>query len=181
MVFNEALDHKERGEGSQIIASFNLSHPKISSLEGGWCVPDSAGGKNDISAEAYKEGKVLNSENLNEIVDISFEISHDSSFQSSFEDQFDNMLEELHFGQLSFGRQRRVYVESCHFFYDLVAEYMERLGNSNDWLYLYCKDQLLCYNLLPLCLSSLILIKHEEETKLLDKLLDWLHWKSEFT
>ena len=50
------------------------------------CLLDSVGEKNDIFAEAYKEGKVLNSEILNEIVSISFEISHDSSFQSSFED-----------------------------------------------------------------------------------------------
>ena len=131
--------------------------------------------------EAYKEGEVLNSEILNEMVDISFEISHDSSFWSSFGDQFDSMLEELHFGQLSYGRQKIEYVESCPVFYDLMAAYMERLGNSNDWLYLYCKDQFLCYNLLPLCISSLFLIKHEEEIELLEKLLDWLHWKSKFT
>ena len=59
---------------------------------------DSTGEKNDISAKAYKEGEVLNSEILNEIVDISFENSHESSFQSSFEDQFDNMQQGLLFG-----------------------------------------------------------------------------------
>ena len=73
------------------------------------------------------------------------------------------------------------YVESCYVLYDSVAEYMEGIGNGNDWLYLYCKDQFLYYNLLPFCLSYLFLIKHEEEIELLDKLLDWLHWKSEFT
>ena len=52
---------------------------------------DSIGEKNDIYVEAYKEGEVLNSKFLNEIVDISFENSHDSSFQSYFEDQFGNM------------------------------------------------------------------------------------------
>ena len=137
---NEALDHKERGEGSQINASFNLSHSEISSHKEGLGLLDSVGEKDDISAEAYKEGEVLNSEILNEMVDISFEISHDSSFQSSFGDQFDSMLEEFHFGQLSYGRQNTEYVESCHVFYDPVAQYMERLGNGNDWLYLYCKD-----------------------------------------
>ena len=91
------------------------------------------------------------------------------------------MLKELHFGQLSYGKKRTEYAESFHVFYDPMVEYMERLGNSNDWLYMYCKDQFICYNLLPLCLSSLFLIKHEEEIELLDKLLDWLHWKSEFT
>ena len=75
MVCNEALDHKERAEGSQINASFDLSHPKISSQEGGWCVPDSAGEMNDISTEAYKKGEVLNSGSLNEIMDTSFEIN----------------------------------------------------------------------------------------------------------
>ena len=91
------------------------------------------------------------------------------------------MLEELHFGQLSYGRQKTEYVESCHVFYDPVEEYMDGMGNSNYWLYLYYKDQFLYYNAFPLCLSSLFLIKHEGEIELLDKLLDWLHWKSAFT
>ena len=92
---------------------------------------DSVGEKSDIYTEAYKEGEVLNSEILKEIVDISFEINHDSSFQSYFEDQCDSMLEELHFGQLSYGKQRTEYVESCHVLFDPVAEYMERMGNGN--------------------------------------------------
>ena len=86
MVCNEELDFKEIGKGFQINASLNLSNSSISSQEEGFCLLDSIGEKNDISTEAYKEGEVLNSEILNEIVDISFEISHDSSFQSSFED-----------------------------------------------------------------------------------------------
>ena len=97
MVCNEELDCKERGKGSQINASYNLSHSEISSQEEGLCLLDSIGEKNDISAEAYKEGEVLNSEILNEMVDISFENSHESCFQSSFEDQFDSMQGELHF------------------------------------------------------------------------------------
>ena len=71
------MDPEERGRYSQINASFDLSHPKISSQEGGWCVPDYAGEMNDISTEAYKEGEVLNSESLNEIMDTSFEINQD--------------------------------------------------------------------------------------------------------
>ena len=55
------------------------------------------------------------------------------------------------------------------------------MGNGNEWLYLYCKYQFIYYSLIPLYISYLFLIKHEKETKLLDKLLDWLHWKSEFT
>ena len=138
------------------------------------CLLDFVGGKNDISAKVYKEGEVSNSGILNEIVDISFETNHDSSFQIYFEYQFDSMLEEFHFGQFSFGNQ------GTEYFYDLVAEYMEGLGNGNDRLYLYCRDQFIYYNLLPLCLSSLFFIKHEEEIGLLDKFLDWLHWKSYF-
>ena len=69
-IYNEELDHKERGEGSQINASLNLSHLEISSQEEGFCLLDSIGEKNDISAKAYKEGEVLNSEILNEIADI---------------------------------------------------------------------------------------------------------------
>ena len=93
---NEELDHKERGEGSQINASLNLSHSSISSQEEAVCLLDSIGEKNDIFAEAYKEGEVLNSEILNEIVDISFENNHESSFQDHFEDQLDSMQGDLH-------------------------------------------------------------------------------------
>ena len=56
MVFNEVLDHKARGEGSQINASLSPSHSKISSHKEGLCWLDYVGKKNDISAEAYKEG-----------------------------------------------------------------------------------------------------------------------------
>ena len=70
MVFNEVLDHKERGEGSQINVSFNILHSKISSHKEGLCWIDYVGRRNDISAKACKEGEVLNSEILNEMVDI---------------------------------------------------------------------------------------------------------------
>ena len=65
------------------------------------------------------------------------------------------MLEDLHFKQLSYGKKMAEYVDSRYVFYDPMEEYIERLGNGNDWLYLYYKDQFLCYNLLPLSLSSL--------------------------
>ena len=54
VVCNEELDYKERGKGSQINASLNLSHSEISSQEERFCLLDSIGEKNDISAEAYK-------------------------------------------------------------------------------------------------------------------------------
>ena len=82
-VCNEELDYKERYKGSQINASY-FSNSEISSQEERFCLLDSIGEKNVISTEAYKEGEVLNSEILNEFVDISFENSHESSFQSYF-------------------------------------------------------------------------------------------------
>jgi len=54
--------------------------------------------QNDISFGVLGKNEVLNSEILNEIVDISFENSHESSFQSYFEDKFDSMQTELLFG-----------------------------------------------------------------------------------
>ena len=70
------------------------------------------------------------------------------------------------------------YFEICHVFYDPVAEYMDKFFKWGSWLCVCSKGQFFHHNLLPLCSYVLILIKHEEETKLLDKLLDWLHWKS---
>ena len=99
VVCNEALDHKERGEGSQINAYLNLSHSSISSQEEGVYLLDYVEEQNDISFEVLEKNEVVNSEILNEVADISFENSHDNSFQSSCEDQFDSMQEELLFGQ----------------------------------------------------------------------------------
>ena len=71
--------------------------------------------------------------------------------------------------------------ESCHAFYDPVVDYIDEFCSGNGWLYLYCKDQFLYYNFLPLSLSSMFFIKHEDKVGLWDQLLDWLHWKSDFT
>ena len=150
------MDYKERGKGSQINDSLNPSHSKISSEEEGFCLLDSIGEKNDICVESYKEGEVLNSEILNEIVDISFEISHESPFQSSFEDQFDNMLEELLFGQIYDDRQVIEYFEICHSFYDPVAKYMDKFFRWGSWLYVCSKEQIFHHNLLLLCSYVLI-------------------------
>ena len=65
-------------------------------------------------------------------------------------------------------------------FYDPMAEYMEGLGKSNDWFHPYFEDQFVYHFLLPLSISFLS-IKNNERTKLLGKLLDWIHWKSDFT
>ena len=73
------------------------------------------------------------------------------------------------------------FFEGCHVFYDPVAEYMENLGSGNGWLYLYCKDQFIYYNFVPLGPLVLFFVKHEEKVGLWDHLLEWLHWKSEVT
>ena len=59
-------------------------------------------------------------------------------------------------------------------FYDPVAEYMEGLGKGSDWLHPFFEDQFVYHFLLPLSISFLS-IKHDERTKILGKLLDWLH------
>ena len=70
------------------------------------------------------------------------------------------------------------FFEGCHVFYDPVAEYMENIGSGNGWLYLYYKYQFLYYNLVPLALSVIFFINHEEKVGLWDHFLEWLHWKS---
>ena len=136
---------------------------------------------NDVSTEAYKEYEVLKSEILDEVVDVSPRNCHEFSWHGYFDDQFDSVQGNLQLGQLSHGKIMTEYFESCHFFYDLVAEYIENIGSGNGWLYLYCKDQFLYYNFVPLGPSVLFFIKHEEKVVLCDHLLEWLHWKSEVT
>ena len=60
MVCNEALDHKERGEGCQINASLNISHSSISSQEEGVYLLDYVEEQNDISFEVLEKNEVLN-------------------------------------------------------------------------------------------------------------------------
>ena len=110
-------------------------------------------------------------------MDVSPRNCHEFSLHGYFEDQFDSVQGNLQLGHLSHGKIMTNFFESCHVFYDPVAEYMENLGSGNGWLYLYCKDQFVYYNFLPLNLSSLFFIKHEEKVGLWDHLLDWIHWK----
>ena len=114
-------------------------------------------------------------------MDVSPENCHVFSLHSSFEDQFDSMQGNLQLGQPSHGKQMTEFFEGCHVFYDSVVGYMENLGSGNGWLYLYCKDQFLYYNFVPLGPSVLFFIKHIEKIGLWDHLLEWLHWKSEVT
>ena len=83
---------------------------------------------NDVSAKAYEEYKVLKSEILDEVVDVSPGNCHVFCMQGN-----------LQLGQPSHGKKMTVFFESFHVFYDPLVEYMENLGSGNGWLYLYCK------------------------------------------
>ena len=58
-VCDEALGHKEWGNGSQINAFFNFSPSGISSHKEGLCLLDSVKENDYLHAEAYKNGEVL--------------------------------------------------------------------------------------------------------------------------
>ena len=135
----------------------------------------------DISFEMHEKNEVVKSKILNEFVDVSVEYCHENSYQGFFEKQFDNVQEELYLEQPSHDKQMIEFFFRLSHFYDPVEEYMEKLGRGNGWLYFHYKDQFFYYNLVPLSLSSLFFIKHEEKVSLWDRLLDWLHWKSEVT
>ena len=100
-------------------------------------------------------------------------------FLQSSKFQPDESLEEGSSGRISHEKVTE-HVGGCHDFYDPVVEYMEGLGEGNDWLHPCFEDQFVCHFLLPLSISFMS-IKHNKRTKLLGKLLDWLHWKSNFT
>ena len=72
------------------------------------------------------------------------------------------------------------YFEIFHVFYDPIAEYMDKFFRWRSWLYVCIKGEIFHHNLLLFSSYVLISIKFEEEMELLDKLLDWLHWKSYF-
>ena len=133
----------------------------------------------DIYFEACEEVEALVAGILSERVDVSLENNSMRPFPRYFKYHPDISPEEGSSGQLSH-EQMTEYTRGCCVFYDSIAEYMEGMGNGNDWSHLYYKYQFICYYLLPLCISFLF-IKHEKETNLLGKLLDWLHWKSDFT
>ena len=90
----------------------------------------------------------------------------------SFEDQFDSVQGNLRLGHPSHGKQMTEFCKGCHVFFDPVVEYMENLGSGNGWLYLYCRDQFIYYNFVPLGPSVLVFVKHEEKVGLWDQLLD---------
>ena len=90
------------------------------------------------------------------------------------------MQEDLIFGQPCHDKQVIEYFEICHAFYDPVAEYMDKFSKWGSFLYVCIKEQIFHHKILLLCSYVLISIKHDEEAKLLDKLLDWINWKLDF-
>ena len=96
-------------------------------------MPDHVEERTGIS---FEMNEVVKSEILDEVVDVSPRNCHEFSLHISFEDQFDSMQGNLQLGQLSHGKIMTEFFEGCHDFYDLVAKYMEVLGEGNDWSYL---------------------------------------------
>ena len=84
------MGHKEGGNSSKINSYFEFLRLGISPHREGLCLLDNAEERDDLHAEAYKEGEVLDLEVLNEMVDISFENSHGNPFQISFKYHPDN-------------------------------------------------------------------------------------------
>ena len=93
--------------------------------------------------------------------------------------QLDNSLEAGSSGHLSH-EQVTERGGGCREFYDLMAKYMEVLGEGKDWSHLCFEDQFVHIFLLPLFVSFLSIERHAR-IRILGKLLDWLHWKSDFT
>ena len=60
-------------------------------------------------------------------------------------------------------------------FCDLVAEYMMRLEEGNEWLSLYCKNEFLYCNSMTLGFLMLFWVQHEKKWDLWDHFLSWLH------
>ena len=95
-------------------------------------------------------------------MDVSLENDFVGPFLRYFKYHPDSSREEGSSGHISH-EQMTEYAGDFRDFYEPIAEYMERLGNGNDWSHLCSKYQFICYCLLPLCISFLF-IKHENET-----------------
>ena len=79
-VCDEGLNHKEEDEGSPMNVSSHFSNSEILGQEG-LCQLDSFEKQNDNYFETSENNEVVESEILNEVVDISFENCHENSLQ----------------------------------------------------------------------------------------------------
>ena len=98
------MNHKEEDEGSQMNFSSYFSNSEIFCQEEIWLF-DSTERQNDISFEIYEKNQVVNSEILNEVVDVLVGNCHEHSLHGSFEDQFNKVLEKLQFEHPWHGKQ----------------------------------------------------------------------------
>ena len=137
-VCGEMLSHEEGGSNPQINTFFDFIPLGISLPKGGMCLLDSVEEKEDTALEAQEESEALVAKILRKRMDASLENDSVGPFLGSFKYQPNRPLEERSSGQPSH-EQRTKYVGGCHVFYDPIAEYMERLGNGNDWSCLYGK------------------------------------------
>ena len=136
-ICDEVLSH-EGGSSPQINTFFNFLPSGISPHKGGICLLGSVKEKEDVQAEAHEESEALVSEILSERMDVSLENDVVGPFIGSSKYQPDSSPEEGSSGHLSH-KQMTEYTVVCRVFYDPIVEYMERLGNGNDWSHLYCK------------------------------------------
>ena len=81
--------------------------------------------QNDASFEIHEKNQVINSEILNEVVDVLFKNCHEHIRQGYFEKQFDMVLDKLQLEKPCHGKQMTDYFEVFHVAYDPVADYMD--------------------------------------------------------
>ena len=133
------LSHEEGGSSPQINTFFNFMPSRMSPHEGGRCFLGLVEEKEDIHAKAHEEGEVLVAGISSAKVNVSLENDSVGPPLRSFNYQPYSSPEEGSSRQLS-REQMTEYAGGCHVFYDPIAEYMERMGNGNDWSHLCCKD-----------------------------------------
>ena len=175
-VCDEVLSHRKGCNSSQINTFSDVPPLGVPPHTWGICLPGSAGEAEDLPLEPHQAL----------VVEIS-SAKGDASLKKDCVDHLlqyskyhpDESLEEGSSGRVSHEKVIE-YAGGCRDFYDPLAEYMEGLGKDDDWLHPWFEDQFVCHFFLPLSISFLF-IKHHKRTKQLGKLLDWLHWKFDFT
>ena len=172
-VCDEVSSHEEGCSSPYINTFFNVLPSGISPHIGGICLLGSIGEKEDLPLEEHEESEALVAKIWSEKREVPLKKYSVGPFLQYSKCQPDKSLEEGSFRRLSH-EQVIEHVGGCHDFYDPMAEYMEGLGEGSHWLHPYFKDHFVYHFLLPLSISFLS-IKHNKRTKLLGKLLDWIH------